>query len=171
MKESRFYRMVYAIAALAMCLAGCTGTQEGSFDNLTETLKQYQIISVDSGYITVAGKNQITDKATGAVYTPQGLVDPEGRLVVPLEYERIVARDTWRTGVVVVSRNGKSGLADLNGNEGAACQYDAIIRATRPSLSSTNLSLPITPNTTTWVIMRNTIMRVFSTSSPVADER
>ena len=127
MKESRFYRMVYAIAALAMCFAGCTGTQEGSFDNLTETLKQYQIISVDSGYITVAGKNQITDKATGAVYTPQGLVDPEGRLVVPLEYEKIVARDTWRTGVVVVSRNGKSGLADLNGNEVAACQYDAII--------------------------------------------
>lgn len=111
--------MLLLLSLLLLC--ACNGF--GRNDGLAGALRDYRIVSIDDEKIYVESRASKYDPQTGQFYYPAGVLDANGKILIPIEYEQIgIIQDD----VVRAKQGGKWGLLDLRGKQLTPFQYDLI---------------------------------------------
>lgn len=98
-------------------------SNENRYDGLEKSLRDYRIVSINDEKIYVESRLSRCDPRTGNGFYPAGVLDADGRVLIPVEYEQIAI---IQNDVVRARQSGKWGLLDLRGKQLTPFQYDWI---------------------------------------------
>ncbi|MBR6869603.1 MAG: WG repeat-containing protein [Bacteroidales bacterium] len=98
-------------------------SNENRYDGLEKSLRDYRIVSINDEKIYVESRLSQCDPRTGNGFYPAGVLDADGRVLIPVEYEQIAI---IQNDVVRARQSGKWGLLDLCGKQLTPFQYDWI---------------------------------------------
>lgn len=111
--------MLLLLTVLLLC--ACSGL--GRPNGLAGALRDFSVISIDDEKIYVNAQQSKYDPTTGQCFYPAGVLDADGKIIIPVEYKQIgIIQDE----VVRAKRSGKWGLLDLRGKRLTPFQYDWI---------------------------------------------